>query len=147
MITLFLVLISVPVYLVIAGLIIGGTYFINILPMLLPIYLIIVFLVYMFTPLKPWFNKHQTKINTIGKLLTLILFGPLIVVLAVAILALPFVIIYAIADNPFLWYAIILFFIGIFAYNTKKDLKRKREKQIWKETQERAAMHKFFYRK
>lgn len=145
MITLFLFLISAPVYLLIAGLVIGGSYLINILPTLLATYLIMAFLVGMLTPLKPWFNKHRTKIDTAGKLVALILFGPLIVVLAVAILALPFVMIYAISDNPFLWYAVTLFFMGIFAYNIKKEITRKREEKIWQKTRERAAMHKYFY--
>lgn len=145
MITLFLFVIAAPIYLLIAGLVIGGTYLINILPILLVLYFIMAFLVGMFTPFKPWFNKHRTKIDTAGKLVALILFGPLIVVLAVAILALPFVMIYAISDNPFLWYAVTLFFMGSIAYSIKKEIKRKREEKIWQETRERAAMHRYFY--
>jgi len=145
MITLLLFVIAAPIYLLIAGLVIGGTYLINILPILLVLYFIMAFLVGMFTPFKPWFNEHRTKIDTAGKLVALILFGPLIVVLAVAILALPFVMIYAISDNPFLWYAVTLFFMGSIAYSIKKEIKRKREEKIWQETRERAAMHRYFY--
>lgn len=145
MITLFLFVIAVPLYLLIAGLVIGGTYLINILPILLAIYLLMAFLAGMLTPFKPWFNKHRTKINTLWKLVALILFGPLVVVLAFAILALPFVMINAISDKPFLWYAVTLFFMGSIAYNIKKEIKRKRGEEIWQETRERAAMHRYFY--
>lgn len=145
MIVLFLFVIAAPIYLLIAGLVIGGTYLVNILPTLLAIYLLMAFLAGMLTPLKPWFNKLRTKINSVWKLVTLILFGPLVVVLAVALLALPFVMINAIADDPFLWYVVTLFFMGSIVYNIKKEIKRKREEKIWQETRERAAMHRYFY--
>ena len=145
MIVLFLFVIAAPIYLLIAGLVIGGTYLVNILPTLLTIYLLMAFLAGMLTPLKPWFNRHRTKINSVWKLVALILFGSLVVVLAVAILALPFVMINAIADKPFLWYAVTWFLRGSIAYNIKKETKRKREEKIWQETRERAAMHRYFY--
>lgn len=120
MIILFLLLVSMPIYLMIAGLVIGGSYLINLLPILLAIYFITAALALAFSPLKPWFNKHRIKINTIGKLIALILFGPLLAVLTVSVISLPFVMIYAIADNPFIWYAVILFFIGLFYIQHKK---------------------------
>ena len=63
MITLFLFVIAAPIYLLIAGLVIGVTYLVNILPTLLAIYLLMAFLAGMLTPLKPWFNKSVWSIN------------------------------------------------------------------------------------
>ncbi|HHF5092121.1 TPA: hypothetical protein ACPP6U_000174 [Haemophilus influenzae] len=147
MIALILFLIAAPIYLLIAGLFIGGTYLINILPAFIVIYLLLVFLAVMLTPFKPWFNRNRAKINSSGKLILLVLFGPLIAVLTISIIALPFVMIYAIADNPFLWYAVILLFVFVYGFIIRNSIKRKEEERIWEKTRERAALHKerYFY--
>ena len=147
MIAFFLLLIAAPIYLLIAGVFIGFTYLAEILPVIIGIYLFIVFLVVVFAPLKPWYDKHHDTIKLTGNLIFLVLFGPLIVVLAISIIALPFVMIYAIANHPFLWYAVILFFVFVFGYNIKNEIKRQKEEKIWEETRERAALHKqrYFY--
>ena len=81
----------------------------------------IVFLVVVFAPLKPWYDKHHDKIKLTGNLIFLVLFGPLIAVLAISIIALPFVMIYAIADHPFLWYAVILFFVFVVVFSLRQN--------------------------
>ena len=123
MIALFLLLIAAPIYLLIAGVFIGFTftYLAEILPVIIGIYLFIVFLVVVFAPLKPWYDKHHDKIKLTGNLIFLVLFGPLIVVLAISIIALPFVMIYAIADHPFLWYAVILFFVFVVVFSLRQN--------------------------
>lgn len=123
MIALFLLLIAAPIYLLIAGVFIGFTftYLAEILPVIIGIYLFIVFLVVVFAPLKPWYDKHHDKIKLTGNLIFLVLFGPLIAVLAISIIALPFVMIYAIADHPFLWYAVILFFVFLVVFSLRQN--------------------------
>ena len=123
MIALFLLLIAAPIYLLIAGVFIGFTftYLAEILPVIIGIYLFIVFLVVVFAPLKPWYDKHHDKIKLTGNLIFLVLFGPLIAVLAISIIALPFVMIYAIADHPFLWYAVILFLVFLVVFSLRQN--------------------------
>lgn len=123
MIALFLLLIAAPIYLLIAGVFIGFTftYLAEILPVIIGIYLFIVFLVVVFAPLKPWYDKHHDKIKLTGNLIFLVLFRPLIAVLAISIIALPFVMIYAIADHPFLWYAVILFFVFVVVFSLRQN--------------------------
>ena len=123
MIALYLLLIAAPIYLLIAGVFIGFTftYLAEILPVIIGIYLFIVFLVVVFAPLKPWYDKHHDKIKLTGNLIFLVLFGPLIAVLAISIIALPFVMIYAIADHPFLWYAVILFFVFVVVFSLRQN--------------------------
>ena len=78
MIALFLLLIAAPIYLLIAGVFIGFTftYLAEILPVIIGIYLFIVFLVVVFAPLKPWYDKHHDKIKLTGNLIFLVLSRP-----------------------------------------------------------------------
>ena len=91
-----LFLIAIPFYLLMAVLVIGGTMLLHAFPIVIALYLLF------------------AQINNIGQLVGLILFGPLVGAILFSIVAFPFVMIYSLADNPFIWFSIIA---AIVAFN------------------------------
>ena len=109
-----LFLIAIPFYLLMAVLIIGGTMLLHAFPIVIALYLLFVAVGLLFLPIKPFYEKHIAQINNIGPLVGLILFGPLVGAILFSIVAFPFVMIYSLADNPFIWFSIIA---AIVAFN------------------------------
>ena len=68
-------------------------------------------------PLQSIFAKYAKQLDTIGKVIGLMLFGPLVLLLIGTIIALPFVMIYSLSANPIqsllITFAIIFFVIAI----------------------------------
>ena len=136
----------------IAGVAIGFSFLLNILPALIACYIVFSLAALLISPFKPCIEKHKKVLNTVGAWLLLIFVFPPITVILGGIIALPFVLIYAIADNPFLWYGLIFSVITVFSiylYLNRDaihaEIKRKEDEKIWQATRERAALHKYLY--
>ncbi|MBF0751561.1 MULTISPECIES: hypothetical protein [unclassified Pasteurella] len=152
MIALLLFLIAIPFYLVVGLIVIGGSFLLEILPTLIALYFVLAVLSILFTPLKPWFKRNIEQIQSVGQWIAFFLFAPLFVLILLAIIALPFILIYAIAENPFVWYgafALIFAILGIYIYNNydaiQAEIRSKEEEKILKKMRERAEMHQYFY--
>ncbi|KGQ36808.1 hypothetical protein [Gallibacterium genomosp. 1] len=87
--------------------------FIQLLPSLIAVYVMFLVMGFFVLPLKPIMNKYAKQLDTIGKIIGLIFFGPLVLFLLGTILALPFVLIYSLSDNPI--QSLVMTFAIIFA--------------------------------
>lgn len=145
MIALLLFLIAAPIYLIIAAFMIGATFLLELLPTLVTLYVVLAVLVLLFTPFKPWYQRHTEKIHSIAAWVALILFGPLVAVILFALIALPFALIFAISDNPFIWSGLVVCTVVTFCIISYRAYEREKEEKIWQATRERAAMHKYLY--